>query len=62
MWVIGVVVVVLAVVVVIMGMVAVVTISPFRMPVAAERPACYAFPSHSEAAVRPSVLTLSLSL
>ena len=32
----------------------------FHMPAAAERPAYYAFLSHSVAAVRPSVLTLSL--
>ena len=30
----------------------------FHMPVAAECPACLVFPSHSVAAVRPSVLTM----
>ena len=31
----------------------------FHMPVAAERPASSYFPAYSEAAVRPSILTLS---
>ena len=32
----------------------------FHMPVAAERPASFLFPAYSEAAARPSILTLSL--
>ena len=35
-----------------------VTVSPFHVPVAAERPALLVFLSHSVAAVRPSVLTM----
>ena len=35
-----------------------VTISPFHVSVAAERPALLVFFSHSVAAVRPSVLTM----
>ena len=38
---------------------ATVTVPPFRMPAAAERPASLCFPAYSVAAVRPSILTLS---
>ena len=41
-----------------MSMVHVVTISPFHVSAAAERPALLVFFSHSVAAARPSVLTV----